>query len=116
MKKSTTSVILVQAMASATTGFQKRVRPGAICHSPRSIYEAQTVSRRGHQQRQQDRQIDDRADDVVFLVVLCFLLEWSAVFAHCVSPLNSRLIRYSSGNRKIQMISTKCQYRPKFST
>ena len=119
MKNSTTSVILVQAMASATTGFQNSVSPGAICHSPRSMYDSPHGEPRKDQQRQKNRQIDYRADDVVFVVVSSVLVFLSRfvrrVRSFRFSP-QYLLIRYSSGNRNIQMMSTKCQYRPKFST
>jgi hypothetical protein len=34
----------------------------------------------------------------------------------CHRSLQARLIRYRSGNKKTQTMSTKCQYRPTFST
>ena len=84
MKNSTTRVILVQAMASATTGFQNRVIPGAMCHSPRSINEAHTVSPVATSSDKKNHQINDRADNVMlvaFAVRVVFV-----VFAHAISP------------------------------
>ena len=56
------------------------VQPGATCHSPRSMYDAHTVSRGAHKQRKKDRQIDLRADDVMFALVLPRALSWSMGF------------------------------------
>ena len=75
MKKSTTRIILVQAMARATTGFQKSVRPGAMCHSPRSMKEAHTVRPVTTSSSHQDGEVDDRADDMVLVIgAVCSLM------------------------------------------
>src|ERR1700722_7532269 len=63
---------------------------------------------REYQQREQDEPVGLGTDDVMF------------VFRRSGHVLSSyfkgwRLMRYSSGKRKIQTISTKCQYSPKLS-
>ena len=84
MKNSATSSILQHAIASATT----------TLNGPRSTNATAVVSDR------QRRSAPANTSDVS----LCAI----DVFAHGYFP-KCRSIRYSSGNRKIQMMSTKCQ-------
>ena len=65
-------------------------------YSPSSIFETATVVTVSAISATKDRGVTLYRND------------W---MAHLVCP-----IRYSSGNRKIQTISTKCQYRPIIST
>ena len=75
MKNSTTRVILVQAMASAITGFQ----------TPRSTYDAQTVSAVPQQQREKDDHIDHGAYDVMrVFAVLCSVRSCRCVLHWCL--------------------------------
>src|SRR5882724_9713066 len=53
-------------------------------------------------QRSKDQKVDSNWD---------YVIRHSFTYPKC----DVRLIKYSSGNRKIHTISTKCQYNPKFS-
>src|ERR1700677_2081531 len=68
-------------------------------------------SRSQRHKRKQDEQVYFGSDDVMFVFRRS---------GHDSSPFTTyfkgwRLMRYSSGKRKILTISTKCQYRPKLS-